>query len=437
MQWRNYLPGAIIILAIIAIWIDIPHHRYNQPFGYPGISIALGDQKWQKEIKTHLGLDLQGGTQLVLQLDTSKNTSGKSVDELNSLTRTAIERRINTMGVAEPVIQQLGGDKIIIELPGVTNLDEARETAEKQAYLEFKLQSNEDQNNPTYQSLDPPLTGANLKPTTVEISQGQVVILFEFQGNDAQRWGDMTSKNINKRIQIVLDGQELSAPVVKGAMPEGKGQIEGKFTIDEAKKLSNLINSGALPVPVKEVQSTKVEATLGTDAVKKSAVAGAIGLGIVALFMILYYRLPGALAVIALILYTLLVYAIFRLIPVTLTLAGIAGFILSIGMAVDANVLTFERLKEELRAGRSLRAAVDAGWERARPSILYSNGATLITCAVLWQFGTGTIKGFALTLAIGVIVSLFSAITVTQTLLHYIIKTDIGRDKHNFGVGEG
>jgi protein-export membrane protein SecD len=237
-------------------------------------------------------------------------------------------------------------------------------------------------------------------------------------------------------VQITLDGKEISAPRINQVFNNGVGVIEGGFTPKSAKDLSTLLNSGALPVPLDVVQSSRVEPTLGQDSVRRSLVAGAIGLLLVALFMILYYRLPGVVAVMALFFYTALTYAIFRLIPVTLTLAGVAGFILSIGMAVDANVLTFERLKEELRSGKSLRVAVEEGRKRAFPSIFYSNLATVLTAAILFEFGTGTVKGFALTLGIGVAVSFFTAVVVTQMLLHGVIEFSSLRRRWLYGVEE-
>jgi preprotein translocase subunit SecD len=259
---------------------------------------------------------------------------------------------------------------------------------------------------------------------------------FEFAPPDDQRWVDLSKQYVGKQTQILLDGKQISAPSIREVFSSGKGIIEGGFTTQSAKELSLLLNSGALPVPLEILQSTRVEPTLGADSVQRSLIAGAVGLLLVAVFMIVYYRLPGALAVIALLYYTVLTYAVFRMIPVTLTLAGIAGFILSIGMAVDANVLTFERLKEELRSGKSLRAAVEEGRKRAFPSIWYSNLATILTAFILFQFGTGTVKGFALTLGIGVAVSFFTAVVVTQLLLHIAIEIQSLRRRSLYGVEE-
>ena len=434
---RGALPWIVAVIAVLAVWVDIPKHRVPFPFDYPGISIHFGPIQVEKEIKTHLGLDLQGGTQLILRLASEKVANAPPDEELNTRTRRVIDRRINELGVSEPVIQALGTDKILLELPGVTDLEKAKEIATRQAFLEFKVP--DDKNPGQFKSLEPPLTGANLKPTYVQLGgntgQGPVVH-FEFAGEDGQRWMDLTKQYVNKPVQITLDGKEISAPNIQQVFTQPSGIIEGRFSTQSARELSLLLNSGALPVPLEVLQSTRVDATLGRDSVNRSLVAGAVGLLVVAAFMVTYYRLPGVLAVFALLFYTALTYAIFRLVPVVLTLAGIAGFILSIGMAVDANVLTFERLKEELRAGRSLRAAVEAGFKRAFPSIGYSNLATILTAGILFYFGTGTVKGFAFTLGIGVAVSFFSAVTVTQLLLHGVLEVDAFRKRALYGVEE-
>jgi preprotein translocase subunit SecD len=435
-------PWIVGLIAVLAIWVDIPKHGVTSfPFNCPGICFRLPGSAtgFSQEIKTHLGLDLQGGTQLVLQLRPDRLPSTPTIPmfELNTQARGVIDRRINALGVSEPVIQAIGDDKILLELPGVSDLATAQNVATQQAFLEIKVPNAEKPGE--YKSLEPPLTGANLKPTSVGFTganQNVPVVLFEFGAPDDQRWIELSKQYLRQPVQITLDGREISAPVIQQEFVTGGGQIEGGFTTQSAKELSLLLNSGALPVPLEIIQSTRVEPTLGQDSVRKSLVAGAIGLALVALFMVSYYRLPGAIAVIALLYYTILTYAIFRLIPVTLTLAGIAGFILSIGMATDANVLTFERLKEELRAGRSLRAALDEGRTRAFSSIAYSNFATILSAAILFIFGTGAVKGFALTLGIGVVVSFFTAVVVTQMLLHGALGIPAFRKRSLYGVEE-
>jgi len=388
-----------------------------------------------QEIKTHLGLDLQGGTQLLLQMNTGEIPAGQSVADYNDRARRVIDRRINGLGVSEPVIQAVGDDKILLQLPGIDDLQKANDLATQQAKLEIKIPDTA--NAGEFKSLTPPLTGEHLNATDVRFDpSNQPVVHFEFTGDDANRWIQLSKDFKGQPVQITLDGKQISAPVIQDIFTSGAGQISGNFTVASAKELSSLINSGALPVSLTVIQSSRVEPTLGRQSVDRSLIAGAMGLLLVAFFMIAYYRVPGILAVMALVFYTTLTYAIFRLIPVTLTLAGIAGFILSIGMAVDANVLTFERLKEELRSGKSLRVAVEEGRKRAFPSIFYSNLATVLTAGILFMFGTGTVKGFALTLGIGVAVSFFTAVVVTQMLLHGAIEFSSLRRRWLYGVEE-
>src|SRR2546422_3846189 len=416
-------PWLVFLVFVLSVFIDIPKHQISFPFppSCPGICLNLGPIQVNQEIKTHLGLDLQGGTQLLLQMNTGEIPAGQSIADYNDRARRVIDRRINGLGVSEPVIQAVGDDKILLQLPGIDDIQQANDIATKQAKLEIKIP---DKENPgQYKSLVPPLTGENLKPTQVVFdSSNQPVISFEFTGADADRWVQLSKDFTLQNVEITLDGQQISAPQIKEVFSSGRGQISGSFTVASAKALSNLINSGALPVSLTVIQSSRVEPTLGRQSVDRSLIAGAMGLLLVAFFMIAYYRVPGVLAVMALLYYTALTYAIFRLIPVTLTLAGIAGFILSIGMAVDANVLTFERLKEELRSGKSLRVAVEEGRKRAFPSIFFSNLATGLTAGILFEFGTGTVKGFALTLGIGVAVSVFTPVVGTQMLLHGVIE---------------
>jgi len=430
-------PWLIAIIAIVAIFVDIPKHQFSFPFNCPGICLRIGDFAVNQEIKTHLGLDLQGGTQLILRMRLDQLPAGVTTSQrdLQIQAIRVIERRINSLGVSEPVIQGLGDDKILLELPGVDDLQQANDIATRQAFLEIKVP---DKDKPgSFKSLTPPLTGANLKPTFVTFQNGtKPVVNFDFSAPDDQRWVQLSKDYVGQQVQITLDGKEISAPRVSVVFADGRGVIEGNFTTASARELSLLLNSGALPVPLEVIQSSRVEPTLGRDSVDRSLLAGAIGLLLVAFFMVAYYRLPGVIAVIALLYYTALTYAVFRLVPVTLTLAGVAGFILSIGMAVDANVLTFERLKEELRSGKSLRAAVEEGRRRAFPSILYSNLATIMTAGILFWFGTGTVKGFALTLAIGVAISFFTAVVVTQMLLHGAIEITSLRQRRLYGVEE-
>lgn len=279
--------------------------------------------------------------------------------------------------------------------------------------------------SPTQQIWHTVMTGSDLKTAVVSLVTGQYEVSFELTSTGAQIFKDFTSTHIGQVLAIVLDKKIISAPSINDTIPDGKGVISGNFTRDTANQLAVQLRYGALPIPLKIVESNSVGPTLGQDSLRRSLMAGGIGLGLVIIFMAVYYRLPGLVADLALLTYALIAYALFRFIPITLTLPGIAGFVLSIGMAVDANVLIFERLKEELRAGRSLRTAIDLGWRRAWYSIRDSNLSTLITCFILYYFGltfgASIVKGFSLTLAMGVLVSLFTAIIVTRTFLHLIL----------------
>ena len=395
----------VVLIAVLAVFVDIPKHQFSFPFNCPGICLRIGDFQVNQEIKTHLGLDLQGGTQLILRLQYDKLPPGSNAtrSELQNQAINVIDRRINAVGVSEPVIQGLGDDKILLELPGVTDIQQANDFATRQAFLEIKVP---DKDKPgEYKSLEPPLTGADLNPNGVFVTfEGtRPVVHFEFPGDGRQPLGaDLEGLPEPAGADHARRPGDLRAGDPDRCSRRAAGIIEGNFTTKTANDLAIQLKSGSLPVPLEVIQSSRIEPTLGRDSVQQSVVAGIIGLLLVAFFMIAYYRLPGVLAVIALLYYAALTYAIFRLVPVTLTLAGIAGFLLSIGMAADANVLTFERLKEELRTGKSLRAAVEEGRKRAFPSIFYSNLATIMTAGVLFWFGTGTVKGFALTLVIGV-----------------------------------
>jgi preprotein translocase subunit SecD len=380
-----------------------------------------------------LGLDLQGGTHLVYEGDLKDIPQDARVDAMNSA-RNVIERRVNSFGVSEPVVQLSSDNRIIIELPGVKDVNEAINQIGQTPFLEFR------EENPNPPELTPDengevtitpeqayvatgLTGKQFKRAVLEFhpQTGAPQITLQFDAEGTKLFADITAKNIGKSIAIFLDGQILSAPTVQTAITDGQAVITGQFTIQEARELVTRLNSGALPVPIKLIQQQNVGATLGLISVRKSVAAGLIGFAIVALFMIIYYRLPGLLAVLALAIYTCISLAIFKLFGITLTLAGIAGFILSIGMAVDANILIFERMKEELRKGKTLEQAVEDGFKRAWLSVRDSNFSSLITTFILAYFGSSIIRGFAITLSIGILLSMFTAITITRTFLRLLV----------------
>jgi len=344
-----------------------------------------------------------------------------------------VERRINMFGLTEPIIQKakVGNVyRIIIEIPGTTDTSQAIDLIGATAQLSFREEASESAIQATPSSyfevwpIDTGLTGKNLKRSQVvfDPNTGKPQVSLEFDGEGSEIFADLTKRNIGKTLAIFLDQSLLSAPRVNETITGGRAVIQGQFTLKDAKNLSILLNAGALPAPLKVVEQRQIGATLGVETVHKSIIAGSIGLLTVALFMIVNYGILGIIADMALIIYTLIVWAIFKTVPVTLTLAGIAGFILSVGMAVDANILIFERMKEELRWGKDYLQALRLGFERAFPSIRDSNLSSLITCAILYWFGTGIVRGFAVTLAIGIIVSFFSAIMITRTFLRLIYK---------------
>ena len=380
---------------------------------------------------TSLGLDLVGGSRLTLEAQTSA-TIKKITPEIMDSLQYAIENRVNALGVGETTVQKIGEKRLMIEIPNISDTTKAKEFLGETAELEFKKPNGINENGEIiWESTG--LTGKDLKKALVGSSpgNGEWVVSIEFNQEGAKKFANLTRQLVGQQMAIFFNGELKSAPRVNEEITGGHAQItggDGGFEYQEVKNMVDLLNAGALPVGAEIIEENSVGPTLGADSIQKSKVAGAIGLALVMIFMILYYRAPGAISCIALMIYSIIVFAIFKIIPVTLTLAGIAGFILSIGMAVDANILIFERTKEELRAGRSLFTAINSGFERAFTSIFDSNMTTIITCAILYALGTGVVKGFALTLAIGVLVSMFSAITVTKNFMHLVFGT--GELKH-------
>jgi len=479
MRERNYaLLVVIIFLALVAGWIDLPDNQ----------GIHIGPINFDSKVR--FGLDIQGGLQVLLQA-VGTPCELVSADAMDS-TKSVVESRINGLGVAEPLIQRQGQCRLVVQLPGISNPDDAIKVFGSTALLE--LVDTVDQSipegatiqttgpstvvlpgqtqpavaptptvaaraavtattgvsgtnpitstaplTPTYRTV---MTGSYLRTASVAFNQttNQPYIQFTLTDDGAKIFADYTAKNVGKFLTITLDKRVISSPRINGAIPSGSGIIEGGFTRDSANNLVLQLKYGALPVPLQVIQSNAIGPTLGRDSVNKSILAGEIGLIIVALFMMLYYRLPGILAALALVIYTLIVFAIYKL-GITLTLPGIAGFILSVGLAVDANILIFERMKEELRAGRPLVLAIEAGFNRAWPSIRDSNSSTLITCGILFYFGltfgASIVAGFALTLAIGVVISLFTAITVTRTFLRLSIDMGVSENLWWYGVSGG
>ncbi len=454
----------IMLLTGVALWVIFAPD--NTFFG--------------RDVHTRLGLDLQGGVQVLLR-------SGEEGEVSREQMRTAagvIERRVNALGVGETVVQLSGNDRIIVELPGVENPDQAVETIRGTGRLEFidpqgdqliegQVVRTTGQPNPSalreqerittaIDALAPPTSGDTTNDTTNStiypsitdgkdldtdsvqptfsqsgVGANEPAVSFSFTNESAKNLATFTANNVGNPMCIVLDSRVVSCPIIQSALTDGGGVITSR-SIEDRDRIYNQLKFGALPVPLQVETKRTVSATLGQDSVEASMIAGTVGLTVVALFMIFYYRLPGFLAVVALLIYTALSFALYRLIPITLTLAGIAGFVLSIGLAVDANVLIFARLREELRKKRSLQNAVEMGFKEAWPAIRDSSVSTLITSTILFMFGNSfgvsIIKGFALTLGLGILLSLFTAIVITRTLLQIIVTFDFAKNLWFFDV---
>lgn len=414
-------------------------------YTYPGISFITKI----RDLSFHLGLDLEGGSSITFKADMKGIPQSQREDALNSA-KAVIEKRINYYGVSEPVVQteKVNNDyRILVEIPGVTDVNQAVSLVGKTAKLTFwegsgktpKLTASESAYLATASAMldykagrpigvtaavgpnpkETNLSGSDLKQAAVTFdpNTGKPQVQLTFTASGAKKFADITSNNVGKVVAIALDQQVIEAPTVQQPIVGGNAVITGGFTTQQANDLAIQLNAGALPVSLSVLQQQAIGATLGQSSLQASLIAGVLGFLVIIIFMIILYGRLGVIASAALAIYSLLVLSLFRLIPVTLTLAGIAGFILSVGIAVDANILIFERMKEELRRGRTLVTAIDLGFSRAWPSIRDSNISSLITSAILFYFGTGVIRGFAVTLALGIIVSLFSAIFVTRTFL--------------------
>jgi preprotein translocase subunit SecD len=479
----------ILVLAVVSLWIDLN----------PVLTINLFGVN--KEIRVHEGLDLQGGMQVLLQA--KPGPSGPPSADQMAATRDIIEQRVNALGVTEPVVQVSGGDRIVVELPGIREPEKAIQAFGQVGFLEIISTGSEalpvgsvvtttlggpgaaggqsipaptatatvgstpaatatpetaatpgvgvsqqataspsPSPSPTpqpkvYQTI---LTGADIANAEVTFDNlGRPQVSFELKAEGAKKFADFTTQNVGTYLSILMDKRVINSAVIRQPITQGRGVIEGLESLEEARNVVLQLKYGALPVALEVKQISTVGPTLGQDSLRRSILAGVIGVLAVMAFMAVYYRVPGVVADLALIIYAAIVFAIFKTIPVTLTLAGVAGFILSVGMAVDANVLIFARMKEELRAGKPLLVAISEGFNRAWPSIRDSNITTLITCAILFEFGsflgTSIVKGFAITLAIGVLVSMFSAIVTTRTFLRIVELTPLAEHSWLFAAG--
>ena len=445
---KNYLiVFLILLLAFFTVNLSYPTF-FNQGVDFLNWKFNLKlPHFWEKPFK--LGLDLQGGSHLVYEADLSQIEEKEIGNAMQGL-RDVIERRVNYFGVQEPIVQ-VQGERLIVELAGIVDQAEAIKEIGKTPFLEFKELKPEDvvkkieekrkeiegktmeeiQQIPDWQLAfeDPfqstPLTGKYLQKAEFNLDQTtyKPIISLQFNDEGAKLFEEITARNVNKPLAVYLDNQLTQAPVVKEKITGGKAQITGDFTVDEARKRVQELNAGALPVPIKLISQQNVGPVLGKIALSQSLKAGILGFLAVILFMILFYRLPGIISSLVLGIYIFFILAFFKLIPVTLTLAGIGGFILSIGMAIDANVLIFARMREELREGKSFSVSVEEGFRRAWPAVRDGNFTTLIVAAILFGFGSSFVKGFALTLSLGILISMFSAIFITRNFLNIFIGT--------------
>jgi preprotein translocase subunit SecD len=433
---RRAGPVIILVIGVLALLIDF----------FPNLRLpdsSATDGQWRL-VETKLGLDLEGGLRVEYQALPKDGVAPTS--EGMGVIKDIIERRVNTTGVSEPVVVVQGSDRVVIELPGVSNVDAVRSLVGQTGQLDFvplgTTGATAGQQLPRDQY--PPLfSGDQIQSASIgQDQQGRLAVNFVLKNDGpesgAQLFATFTAGHVNEFFAITLDEVVISAPTIEGPIPNGTGQITGGglggFPPAEANELVTVLKFGSLPFPIQELSSENISASLGERFLNQSLLAGFLGIALVIGFMLLYYRLPGLVATFALIYYTLVVYAIFRLVPVTLTLAGIAGFVLSVGMAVDANILIFERMKEELRLGKSLPAAVEAGFNRAWNSILDSNVSSLITATILYAFGSSVIRGFALVLIIGVLISMLSAIVVTRSIMRVIVRQEWARKASLFGL---
>ncbi len=416
--------------------------------------IAISGWLWYSVNKGEsfvLGLDLAGGSSLTYKADTERLPEEVNVDESIESLRDVIERRVNLFGVREPTVttqfSRLAQEwRLVVELPGVADVNQAAKLIGETPVLDFRTEKKGAKAlNASSTMFDfmnnfevSPLTGSYLKRANLGFDQTTNKPLVELTFNDegAKLFEDITRANIGKQVSIFLDGMPISSPVVNEAITGGKAVISGSFTTEEARQLVGRLNSGALPVPISLIGKSVVEPTLGEKAVTAGKTASLYGFALVVLFMILWYRVPGLVASVALVSYVAIMLSLFKLIPVTLTAAGLAGFIISIGLAVDANVLTFERMKEELRSGKSLKDAMEAGFVRAWTSIRDSHIAAIIVSIILFWLGTSVVKGFAFTFFLGAVVSLFSAQIVTRSLLRAVAPKTLGKvGRFLFGSG--
>jgi protein-export membrane protein SecD len=432
------MPLLILAIGLFVLFVDF----------VPGIRIpSLTPGSGDRAIETKLGLDLQGGLRLEYLVEpvTVDGQERRAEPRHLEQIRTILEDRVNESGVAEPIVVVQGTDRIVVEMPGVNDIDQIRDLVGQTGQLHFVPLGDTPASEGQVIDLEvnkPLFDGTAVSSASIGSDQnGRRTVDFALRSEAAQIFEQFTRDHRGEYFAVVLDGKVITAPVINDAIPGGLVQISqtgsiGGYPLREAQNLVTVLEFGSLPFPVRELANTTVDPTLGEQFLNQSVFAGFIAIALVIAFMLIHYRLPGLIASGALLYYALVVYALFRLVPVTLTLAGIAGFVLSVGMAVDANILIFERMKEEMRVGKSLPAAIEAGFNRAWNSILDSNVSSLLTALILFMFGTSVIRGFGLVLILGVLVSMFTAIVVTRTALRWVVGQDRWRRAWLYGVSD-
>ncbi len=451
---RRFLPILILLIGAVALYVDF----------FPGARFVVFsniDAGFNQPLDTKLGLDLKGGFSATYQAVPVPGTTTQPDAAAMDTIRNIVENRVNSTGAVEAVVETQGDNQILVQIPGATDRKTVEGLVGQSGLLTFIPL---DRATYGYQDLTTGTSIAGTKPLPIagqdvktgfpqplfsgdQVDGSQVNVFYDTQQNPpvwavnlalkstaSTAFSTWSSANVGSYFMIVLDNKVVEVPFIKSAITTGKAEISGGFTAQTAQQLATILQYGALPFPLVQLSSSDIPATLGQSFLNETLLAGAIGILLVGLFMLVYYRLPGAIAVMALSYYGIVVLAIFRIVPVTLTLAGIAGFVLSVGMAVDANILIFERTKEELRTGKTLVSAVEAGFNRAWNSILDSNVSSLITATILYFGGSSTVKGFALVLMIGVLTSMFTAVTVSRTLLRQVVHRQSAHKAWMYGV---
>ncbi|HOO56214.1 MAG TPA: protein translocase subunit SecD [bacterium] len=436
---KKLLPQLVLVFGVLFLFSALLIWTYQSRTELRTELITVNGEQVERTVEhklfpVNLGLDLQGGVHFLVEALAPKGEV-LTEEKMRGLVE-VLRNRLDPEGVRELVIQKQGTNRVLIEIPGEQDAEQAERNLTVMAFLQFVDTRGQFLEDGARIAEDAKimLTGDDLKMASVDYQYGRPVVAFEFKKNASEVFAKFTSRNVNKYLAITLDGVVISCPVIKTAILTGRGIIEGSFSEDEVREMVDRLNAGRLPLKVVVREKRVVGPTLGAESIRQSLFAGMLGVFLVLVFMAAYYRLPGFIADIALVFYIVIIFGMMTLLHATLTLPGIAGFILSIGMAVDANIIIFERLREEIRIGKTFLAALDAGFSRAFTAILDANVTTLIATIALYSFGTGPIRGFAVTLSLGIVVSMFSAIMITRLFLMIVAKMKVFQSYGWYGV---